>query len=275
MMYYVYFFFLGTVVGSFLNVLIDRLPQGKSIMGRSHCDYCKRKLTFLDLFPLFSFIFLRGRCRTCKRRLSWQYPAIETLTGIVFVLVYVILAPNVIVQNQILDASRLSGTYQNDVISLLFKLSIVSCLIVIFFTDVKNQIIPDEMQIALFMFGFLLQIITVLNVSLVFVLSVLVAGVVVMIPILLIYLATKGRGMGFGDVKLAFNMGILLGIKSGLLALYFGFILGAVYGIILIVLKRKKMKSKIAFGPFLVLGIVVVVLFKNFIYDFLSKTYGI
>jgi len=197
------------------------------------------------------------------------------LTGIVFVLVYVILAPNVIVQNQILDASRSGGTYQNDVFSLLFTLSIASCLIVIFFTDVKYQIIPDQMQIAMFVFSFLLQIVIIKNSYLVALLLVVGSGIVVMIPILLIYLLTKGRGMGFGDVKIAFNMGILLGIKSGLLALYFGFIFGAVYSIVLIILKKKKMKSKVAFGPFLILGILIIVVFKEVIYGWTMRMYGI
>jgi leader peptidase (prepilin peptidase) / N-methyltransferase len=266
-MIYLYFFFLGTAIGSFLNVLIDRLPKDKSIMGRSHCDYCKRKLTAIDLIPLFSFIFLRGRCRTCKRKLSWQYPAIEFLTGVTFTLVYYFYS---------LGNLSLIG-------SLLFVIclfGVSSSLIVIFFTDVKHQIIPDQMQISLFIFSFLLRIIQlqILHVSryaLHEILYIFIAGVVVMTPILLIYLLTKGRGMGFGDVKLAFNMGIMLGIKSGLLALYFGFIIGAIYGIILIVLRLKKMKSKIAFGPFLILGIIIVVILKNPLYDFLLKTYGI
>ncbi|PIY71509.1 hypothetical protein COY87_05795 [Candidatus Roizmanbacteria bacterium CG_4_10_14_0_8_um_filter_33_9] len=270
-----YIFFIGTAIGSFLNVLIDRLPKDKSIMGRSHCDFCRRKLSAIDLIPVFSFLFLKGKCRKCKKKLSWQYPGIELLTGIVFVLVYVILAPNVIVQNQILDASRSGGTYQNDVFSLLFTLSIASCLIVIFFTDVKYQIIPDQMQIAMFVFSFLLQIVIIKNSYLVALLLVVGSGIVVMIPILLIYLLTKGRGMGFGDVKIAFNMGILLGIKSGLLALYFGFIFGAVYSIVLIILKKKKMKSKVAFGPFLILGILIIVVFKEVIYGWTMRMYGI
>jgi len=270
-----YIFFIGTAIGSFLNVLIDRLPKDKSIMGRSHCDFCRRKLSAIDLIPVFSFLFLKGKCRKCKKKLSWQYPGIELLTGIVFVLVYVILAPNVIVQNQILDASRSGGTYQNDVFSLLFTLSIASCLIVIFFTDVKYQIIPDQMQIAMFVFSFLLQIVIIKNSYLVALLLVVGSGIVVMIPILLIYLLTKGRGMGFGDVKIAFNMGILLGIKSGLLALYFGFIFGAVYSIVLIILRKKKMKSKVAFGPFLILGILIIVVFKEVIYGWTMRMYGI
>ena len=158
-------------------------------------------------------------------------------------------------------------------IYLLPNLGITSCLIVIFFIDLKNQIIPDEMQIALFITVLLSKIAggltgTALGYA-------LVAGLVVLLPILLLYLITRGRGMGFGDVKLAFNMGFLLGIKGGFVAIYLGFILGAFFGILLLLLKKKKMKSKIAFGPFLVLGILILIFLRDPIFQLIQRIYGI
>jgi len=312
MMIYLYFFFLGTAIGSFLNVLIDRLPKDKSIMGRSHCDYCKRKLSAIDLIPIFSFLFLNGKCRKCKKKLSWQYPGIEVLTGVVFILVYFFVIPVktgiYLINNAWIPAFAgmtggglgmtggglgmtggglgmtggllgiTGGGFEVvlELVGIIIPLGIASILIVIFFTDVKYKIIPDQMQISLFIFSFFFFLIEEgSQLSFQTIVARIVAGIVVMLPILIIYLFTRGKGMGFGDVKLAFNMGILLGLKSGLLALYFGFIFGALYGIILIILKLKKMKSKVAFGPFLILGILIITLLRVPIYDMLLRIYGI
>src|SRR3972149_10542936 len=81
-------FVFGSSIGSFLNVLIDRLPKEESINGRSHCDYCKKKIAWYDLFPIISFFILGGKSRCCRKKLSWQYPAVEFVTGLVFVMVF-------------------------------------------------------------------------------------------------------------------------------------------------------------------------------------------
>ncbi|HEX8932138.1 MAG TPA: prepilin peptidase, partial [Patescibacteria group bacterium] len=95
-------FILGICIGSFLGVIVDRLPRGESIIkGRSYCEFCKKKLTFLDLFPVFSFIFLGGRCRYCHKKLSWYYPLIELLTGLSFVGVALFLNNNLQFQFEI------------------------------------------------------------------------------------------------------------------------------------------------------------------------------
>lgn len=252
-----FLFILGTAIGSFLNVLIDRLPREESINGRSHCEFCKKILSPLDLIPVVSFLFLKGRCRYCGKRLSWQYPGIEILTGVLFVLIF----------------NLKFVIYNSNFEFLISNLAIVSCLIVIFFIDLKNQIIPDEMQIALFIIVLLSKIMlgltgTALGYA-------LIAGLIVMLPILLLYLITRGRGMGFGDVKLAFNMGFFLGIKGGFVAIYLGFILGAFFGILLLLMKKKKMKSKIAFGPFLVIGMLIVMFFEKPIFSLIQKIYGV
>ena len=153
----IFLFFLGTIIGSFLNVLIDRLPREESIMGRSHCDHCKKTLSPIDLIPVLSFLFLKGKCRYCGKKLSLQYPGIEILTGVLFVLIY--------------NFKFLISNY-----------AIVSCLIVIFFIDLKKQIIPDEMQITLFVTVLLSKIImgitgTALGYT-------IVEGLVVLLPIL-------------------------------------------------------------------------------------------
>ena len=146
-------------------------------------------------------------------------------------------------------------------------------MIVIFFIDLKEQIIPDEMQIALFINILLSKIVVGTSVTVLG--FAIVEGLIVLLPILLLYLLTKGRGMGFGDVKLAFNMGFFLGLKGGLVAIYAGFILGAISGIILLLMKKKKMKSKIAFGPFLVIGMFIILFFEKPIFNLIQKIYGV
>ena len=254
----VYLFILGTSIGSFLNVLIDRLPKERSINGRSQCDYCKKKLSGWDLIPVISFIALGGKCRYCHKRLSFYYPLVEMITGISFFLIF---------NFKFLIFNENFKFQISNSLNLLALLGIVSCLIVIFFSDLKYQIIPDSIQVALFIFilisNFKFQILNYLS-----------SGLIVMLPILFLWWVTHGRGMGFGDVKLAFNIGFLLGLKAGMLALYFGFIIGAVVGLVLIFSKQKKLKSKIAFGPFLVIGTTVILFFQQPIFDLIKKIYN-
>ena len=116
-------FILGLTVGSFLNVLIDRLPNDKSILGRSYCDHCKKTLSWKDLIPVLSFVYLRGKCRYCHAPLSYQYPIVELLTGLLFIATYQFATLN---------------------FQLIYYLLIVSSLIVVFFADLKYGIIPDK-----------------------------------------------------------------------------------------------------------------------------------
>ncbi len=256
-MYYplgsLFLFVLGSAIGSFLNVVIDRIPREESLNGRSHCDHCKKTLAPLDLVPVFSYVLLGGKCRYCGKRLSVQYPLIEALTGGLFVLVFLMIRP-------VFDAG------------LFFLLAIVSVMTAVFFTDLKEQLIPDELQISFFLIALAEKIVN--GASLIDIGYAIAAGLSVAIPILLMYLFTKGRGMGFGDVKLAFNIGFYLGWVSGLLVLYIGFVSGAIVGIALLVAGRKKMKSRIAFGPFLVLGLFAMLLFRHEVLAVIRRIYG-
>lgn len=266
MMTLFFIFVVGAAIGSFLNVLIDRLPREESIMGRSHCDFCKHTLSPLDLVPLISFVFLNGKCRYCKKRLSYQYPFIEFLTGCVFVLSWSVFSPGP-------DFLAMTAFPVAGMIRAVLYLVLAAVFMVIFFTDLKYRIIPDEMQIVFVVVSLLVKLaegytITTLGFA-------LAEGALVMLPILLLYLFTRGRGMGFGDVKLAFNIGFFMGVKGGLLSLYFGFILGAVIGILLVVTKQRKLKSKIAFGPFLLMGVWVVLAFQQQLYGVIREWYGI
>ena len=255
-------FIYGTVIGSFLNVLIDRLPNDESIMGRSHCDHCKKKLNGLDLFPILSFVFLGAKCRYCKKKLSYFYPFVEVLTGTSFVLTW-IFAPITIH----------SGFPIMDYIQQVLYICIVSTLIVIIFADLKYKIIPDSMQVAFLIFAILLHLAQGAGAS--DFINYFLSGLAIMSPILFLFLITKGKGMGFGDVKLAFIFGFLLGLKGGLLVLYISFLTGGIIGALLLTLRKKGMKSTIAFGPYLVLGIIIMLFFSRQINLLLYRFYGL
>lgn len=218
-----FLFILGLLVGSFANVLIDRLPNGENVfVGRSHCDYCKKQLRWFELIPVVSFLLQGGRCRRCHKKFSIQYPIIELVTASAFVF----LLPY-------------SAAYYVLYIALL----------VIFVADLKYQIIPDSMIIV----GIFCTFWTGMN---------LIPAIGSFVFFLVLWLITKKKGIGFGDVKLAFFMGLLLGFPGVVIAFYVAFLTGAVVGVILILGKKKHLKSAIAFGPFLVLGTVVVLVWQ-------------
>lgn len=270
---------IGLAIGSFLNVLIDRLPQEESITGRSHCDYCKKDLAWYDLLPILSYVYLGARCRYCGKKVSFFYPLVEAITGLAFVFTIARIGPTSSLDKLgtslgVKEIGAVGGallTLHFGVLQLLAMLGIVSCAIVIFFSDLKYQIIPDSIQIAFFAFSFLFLVTKGVTAKVFF--DQVIAAFVIMLPILVLFLLTKARGMGFGDVKLAFNIGFLLGIFGGLGALYTGFITGAAVGVILILIGKKKLKSKIAFGPFLVLGFLAMLFFEIPVFQWLKKNF--
>ncbi len=223
-------FVFGLVTGSFLNVVIYRLPRGLGfVRGRSFCPRCKRKISWFDNVPLMSFMLLKGHCRFCSKPISWQYPLVELLTGVLFYLSYL---------------SHLN----------FLSYPLFCGLIVVFFIDLEHQIIPDEIVVpfsVLFLVFFLITDFQLL------ITNYLITGIVSFLFLYSIYLLTKGKGMGFGDVKLAFLMGLSLGFPKIVVAFYLAFLTGAFFSIILILLGKAKLKQKIAFGPFLVFSTIV------------------
>ncbi len=247
----VFIFILGLCVGSFLNVFIDRSRAGvSSLTGRSHCDFCHKSLSPIDLIPIASFIVLEGKCRYCKKKLSWQYPLVEFITGCMFVFIFLQAIQIFGCQLPALSSAQTSAISCGIRILPLFLIG--ACFLVIFVCDLKYQIIPDEMLFIIFTCVLLFQLMSRSNK-----IEYIISGVICFSLFLIIYHLTRGKGMGFGDVKLAFVIGYVLGLQKGLLALYLAFLTGAVVSIILILLKIKKLKQRIAFGPFMLLGAVM------------------
>ena len=278
-------FILGSAIGSFLNVLIDRLPKDESINGRSHCDFCKKKIAWYDMFPVLSFFILGGKTRCCHKKMSWQYPLIELVTGISFLLIFNLKFSHLrqgfggqAIFNQFLNLNDLilNSNFKFQISNLIILCGIVSCLIVIFVSDLKYHLISDYILLTLFVFSVLFNLAGFFRVGIKptpTLIQPIVSGLVISFPIFLIFFISKERAMGLGDVYLAGIMGFLLGWQAGFLALYIAFVTGAVFGLIAIIFKNKKLKSKIAFGPFLVIGTVVMLGWGERILDVIKRIY--
>ncbi len=240
-------FIIGVFFGSFLGVLVDRIHIGESIVkGRSHCDFCKKELSPLDLIPLLSFIYLNGKCRYCKHKLSLHYPLIELTTGLFF-------AFNAFY--------FLSNSFDlQSLINFLFGVTISCGAIIVFFTDLRFGIIPDKILMALFILSLIFMLSKAPGSILIHILSAVFGGGF----FLLIFLLTRGKGMGFGDVKFSFLIGFILGFPSFVLSFYLAFLTGATLSIILILWGKKRLRSDtIPFGPFLTLGFLIAFYFSN------------
>lgn len=252
-------FLLGLIIGSFLNVVVLRMNTGRTaLQGRSACARCSAPLHWYDLIPVFSFLGLRGKCRSCKGRISFQYPLVELVTAIAFTIIYT----NVIFSY---GFTALAG------IVFLFSIVIAALLIVIFAYDLRHMIIPDTMVyvfILLSLGAVVWRWYTVSGISL----GVeLFNGVLVALPFFLIWAISKGKAMGFGDVKLALGMGWLLGLVGGFSAILFAFWMGGLVGLFILSLSRKHtVRSEIPFAPFLIMGTFIVGVWGITIYSLFS-----
>lgn len=236
-------FLFGLCVGSFLNVLIYRLPRSLPITGRSFCPDCKKKIAWYDNLPLLSFILLKGRCRFCQSPISIQYPLVELLTAFFTIFNFQFSRPP--------DGQTIFNEFS--IFQLSFNLFVTYALIVVFFTDLRYQIIPDGIVYPAIALTGIFRVYQGVSGKITG-WEALAAGLGAAGFFWLLYLMTHGRGMGFGDVKLAGLMGLVLGFPRIIVALYLAFLTGALVGVILVITGRKKLKSGIPFGPFLVIG---------------------
>ena len=230
---YIIVFLYGIVIGSFLNVCIFRIPKQENIVKiRSHCMNCGYQLKWYDLVPVFSYLCLGGKCRSCKQKISVQYPLIELLNGVLYCTVFAV--------------------YGISVEALLYAL-LASALITLSVIDIRTYEIPIGINIFILTLG-LIRIVTDYADWLDYAVGFfLVSGF-----LYIVYLVTKGRGIGGGDIKLMAVSGLLLGWKQILLAFVLGCIIGSVIHMI-----RMKMSGQghmLAFGPYLSVGIMIAAL---------------
>ena len=230
---YIIIFIFGITIGSFLNVCIYRIPLHESIVtAPSHCMTCGRRLKWYDLVPVFSWLFLGGKCRNCKTRISPQYPIIEILNGVLYVLICVVCGLN----------------YRSLVICF-----ITSALVVLSVIDWRTYEIPFGINVFLFILGIAATALDPAHI-----LSHLVGMVCVSGFLGILYVASGGRAIGGGDIKLMFACGLILGWQKIILAFLLGCIIGSV--IHLIRIRVKGAGHVLAMGPYLSVGIFLAAL---------------
>ncbi len=230
----VFKFAIGSAIGSFLNVAALRYSStgsgraGWNVRGRSRCPYCGQFLSWYELVPLLSFLFQSGRCRSCGKKLSWQYPIAEILGGLIAIFLPL-------------------GWWIPAYILLLTSL-----------IDFRLKIIPDSLIIILAGWGVIEGVLTGGIGRLVDNLSASILSALFFVLIIIgTQIMTKNSGMGWGDVKLGAALGLWLGLPGIFYALVSAFILGAIFGVILLITKQKGRKDAIPFGPFLAIGAIL------------------
>ncbi|NLD50424.1 MAG: prepilin peptidase [Clostridiaceae bacterium] len=248
--YYIYFALVGLIIGSFLNVCIYRIPREESIVRPpSHCPNCGNRLTFIDLVPVFSFLFLRGKCRHCSAKISPRYAMVELLTSLIFVL---------LLYKYKLTVDFFAAAY------------LMSILIAIFFIDLEHMIIPDGLVLAGLVGGIPLVVYNLFRPIEIYgdrnwwtPLVGMLSGFVVLLFIglvgLLIY--KTDEAMGGGDIKLFAPLGLFLGWKLIIVAFLLSVFSAAIVSVILIITKVKSRKSTVPFGPFIVIGTFITYLY--------------
>lgn len=234
-------FLFGVVIGSFLNVCIYRIPKEENIVKiRSHCMKCGYQLKWYDLIPLFSWLALRGKCRKCKEPISVQYPIIEALNGIGYVMVFCVNG---------------FDTVNGILVSILYSF-MLSALLALSVIDWRTYEIPFGFNIFIFILGIVRLVLDYSNW-----LTYVIGFFAVSILLLLLFLVTNGRAIGGGDIKLMAAAGLLIGWKRIIFAFAVGCILGAVIHVIR--MKVSKADHVLAMGPYLSCGILIAALWGD------------
>lgn len=291
---YLFVLLCGCIIGSFLSVVIFRVPFEKTIVtGRSQCPHCHHSLSPADLIPVLSYVLLNGKCRYCRHTVSQVYPIIELVTGFMFVVAYAVTigSATTVTTSQML----LFG----------FLLVIFSLFIALFFIDYFYQLLPDKLVFTalgvtilyhLADFGVtiyeryaqltypetgLAQFLFTSRVFQAYAFELLrqplsgyIAGLAIALFFFSLIVVTKGKGMGGGDVKFALVLGAVTGWPHALIALFGAFVSGAIVSLLLIAIGKKKLTNTIAFGPFLITSTVLVMLFGNQLVDLYIR-YGL
>ncbi|RDI44156.1 type 4 prepilin peptidase 1 [Falsibacillus pallidus] len=241
-------FILGLILGSFFNVVGLRVPKKQSIIyPGSHCTSCQKTLNWYELIPVISYIALKGKCRNCSVKISIIYPLFELATGILFLL------------------SFLHFGWQ---IETLIGWALISLIIIIFISDIHYMIIPDKVLLFFLPVFILLRVFDPLSPWW----DSLLGAFIGFGTLLLIAIISKGA-MGGGDIKLFFVLGYLLGLKAIILTFALASLIGAVFGISMMSMKRYGKRQPIPFGPFIGIGSILAFFYTQEIIDWYFNTF--
>ncbi len=241
-------FIFGSIIGSFLNVVILRLNTNQGLGGRSSCMSCKRQLAWHELVPVASFIFLRGKCKTCKEKISKQYAMVEFLTGLLFTGIVFKFAP-----------LFFAGLMLQGVLQTVLWMIIASLGVVIAVYDIKHKLIDVRCLVALAVTSIILGVCDFGHIGII---SHVIGAVIVPLPFLLLWIMSKGALIGFGDIEIMTITGFLFGVISGFSAVTVAFWVATIIVILIVGIKstrqRRIIEQHIAFAPFLLAGIYLV-----------------
>ncbi len=234
----------GSIIGSFLNVVILRLPQeDKSIVfPASHCPNCKKNLAWYENIPIFSYLVLRGKCAHCKQSISLQYPLVELLTALLF--------------GAVIYRFGLSFTALGYIL-------FCSALITIIWIDIYHQIIPDLISLPGIVLGFLFSFINSAVTWQDSLIGLLTGGGFLYAIAFSYYLVRRQEGMGGGDIKLLAMIGAFLGWQSLLFVIFASSLTGSIIGVLILLKKKEGSKTRIPFGPFLSCSAIIYLFFKE------------
>jgi len=252
---------LGLVGGSFVNALVWRLHEGKNwVSGRSECVYCHHQLSSIELVPLLSYIGLGGKCHYCHKHISLQYPLVELFTALVFIASYLYWPVS------------LKG---DQLIVFVLWLIVVVGLVALIVYDIKWMLLPNSIVFSLIVVAFLMIIINLLNahnkgtLTLDYIGACAVSGGI----FYLIYILSKGKWIGGGDVKLGLLLGLLVATpEKGFLLLFLASLIGSIFSIPLMLSGKIKRKALIPFGPFLITACFIVELAGSSILHWYMQT---
>ncbi|MFH1713219.1 MAG: prepilin peptidase [Candidatus Jacksonbacteria bacterium] len=247
-LFYIILFILGLSVGSFINATVYRLQNNKKIINdRSACPKCRHKLAWYDLIPGVSFFVLKGKCRYCRKRILWQYPLIEFLTGIIFILPIIKLP---------------------ELVPILIYLLFACILMTVFAYDLRYMLIPDKISIPAILIVIIAQFffsfeIFGLTFAFHYLLNLLLAGFAAASFFMLQFIISKGSWIGGGDIRLGFLMGLMLGWPNIIIGVFLAYIIGAAFSLPLVIIGKKSMKSPVPFGVFLTAAAIITLLWAK------------
>ncbi len=242
-------FIIGSILGSFANVCIYRLPLNKQfISGRSFCPRCKKKINWYDNLPLFSFINLNGRCRNCKKKISFNYFLVELILAICTLYIFL---------------------NYNNFYEIIYLELLVIIFLIIFFIDLKHFIIPDILNFTFIFLAFIKNFISNFDSNFNFDLThSIIGGMVGYLIIWIIIFSYKKlkniEAMGLGDAKLMTGVGLLFGWQSIFVILFISALFGLIYSLPDLIKNKKNLRTKIPFGPFIILSTIIYYFYGSF-----------
>ena len=245
----------GAIFGSFANVCIYRLPKEQSIVIKSsHCPNCKKKINWFHNIPIFSYLYIQGKCRNCKKKISNQYLIVEIISALSFPAIYY---------------------FFGFTIEMLLLVFVFFIYIIIFFIDFKHYIIPNSLNYILIISGFLKNFISNIDEFLFTnLISSILGGILgygmIWLIIKLYKKFKKIDGMGFGDAKLFCGIGLWFGYQSVFIIIFLASIIALLFVAPKLLKGKLKMKNEIPFGPFIIIGNLVYIIFMEEIFNFLS-----